>query len=190
MLARHIECLIFVANPSISFEDIQASLSSMMEVDISDAEIQQAIEEIDQKYQSEDFSFELVEISGGFRFMTKPAYEPTVSAYIKESQRRQLSSAALETLAIIAYKQPVVKSDVEKIRGVNCDYTIQKLLEKEFISVVGRSEAIGKPLIYKTSDKFMDYFGLKDLSDLPKLKDFQQSEQVIGSLGVNDDESE
>jgi segregation and condensation protein B len=87
----------------------------------------------------------------------------------------------METLAIIAYKQPMSKTDVERIRGVNSDYTFQKLLEKELIVISGRSDAPGRPLLYSTSDKFMDYLGLKSLADLPKLKDFQMTENEIGT---------
>ena len=94
--------------------------------------------------------------------------------------KRRLSRSALETLSIVAYKQPVTKSDLEKIRGVSCDYSLQKLLEKELITITGRSEAPGRPLLYATSDKFMDYFGLKSLKDLPKPKDFKEPESEIG----------
>lgn len=90
----------------------------------------------------------------------------------------------METLSIVAYKQPVTKSVIEQIRGVNCDYTIQKLLEKDLISIVGRAETIGKPLLYGTSEKFMDYFGLKSIKDLPALKDFEDEKQVIGDNSV------
>ena len=87
----------------------------------------------------------------------------------------------METLAVIAYKQPVSKGELEQIRGVNCDYSIQKLLEKELIAPAGRSEGPGKPLLYATSDKFMDYFGLKALSDLPKLKELSMEDDAIGT---------
>ena len=87
---------------------------------------------------------------------------------------------SLETLSIIAYKQPVTKSEIEKIRGVNCDYTIQKLLDKELIEIEGKSEKVGRPLIYGTSVKFMDYFGINSLNQLPTIKDFQKEENSIG----------
>ena len=91
-----------------------------------------------------------------------------------------MSTSALETLAIVAYKQPITKSEVEQIRGVNCDYAIQKLLEKELIEIKGKADTVGKPLIYGTNDKFMDYFGINSLNDLPTPKDFRQEENEIG----------
>lgn len=92
-----------------------------------------------------------------------------------------MSQVALETLSIIAYRQPVSKVDLESIRGVNCDYAIQKLLEKELVMISGRSDGPGRPLLYSTSEKFMDYFGLGSLKDLPKLKDFKQTDNIVGS---------
>ena len=91
-----------------------------------------------------------------------------------------MTAAALETLAIIAYKQPVAKSEIEQIRGVSSDYTIQKLMEKELVEIKGRSEDVGKPLLYGTSTYFMDYFGINNLDELPKLREFQETENQIG----------
>jgi segregation and condensation protein B len=94
--------------------------------------------------------------------------------------KKKLSQAAIETLAIIAYRQPITKLEIEQIRGVNCDYTVQKLLEKELISLAGKADTVGKPILYQTSDLFMDYFGLKNIADLPQLKDFITETNEIG----------
>jgi segregation and condensation protein B len=99
---------------------------------------------------------------------------------LKQQSKRRLSNSALETLSIIAYKQPVTKSEIERIRGVNCDYSIQKLLEKELIEIRGKSEAVGRPIIYGTSPNFMEYFGINDMKDLPTPKDFAPEENAIG----------
>ena len=115
-----------------------------------------------------------------FQFLTKGAYHNTVGQLLKIHSKKKLSRAALETLSIIAYKQPITKSDVEKIRGVSCDYTIQKLLEKELLTIIGRSDGPGRPLLYATSEKFMNYFGLKSIKDLPKIKDFKEVDNQIG----------
>ena len=112
--------------------------------------------------------------------MTKAVYHDAVSEMLKISSQKKLTTSALETLSIIAYKQPVTKSEMESIRGVNCDYTVQKLLDKELVEIVGRKEGPGKPLLYGTSQKFMNYFGLKSIDDLPKLKDFEQVDNTIG----------
>jgi len=97
-----------------------------------------------------------------------------------QRSKKKLSQAALETLAIVAYKQPVTKPDIEQIRGVNCDYSIQKLLEKELITIVGKSEAIGKPILYGTSPLFMDYFGINSIKELPHIKELTDNSISIG----------
>jgi len=147
----------------------------------SDEEILKSIEEIKLKYQSGDFAFELVDIAEGFQFLTKKDYHAAVSALIQHKAKKKLSASAMETLAIIAYKQPITKAEVEHIRGVNCDYAIQKLLEKELVEIQGKSDSPGKPLLYVTSKSFMDYFGINTVSDLPQLKDLHVEQNEIGA---------
>ena len=180
LLAQHIESLIFVAEKPISSKDIKTSLDNAMEAQFEEEQIASSIVTLQEKYQSPDFAMELVEISNGFQFLTKPAFHNTVGVYLKLTTKKRLSRAAIETLSIIAYKQPVSKPEMEKIRGVSADYSLQKLLEKEIVEIVGRSDGPGKPLLYGTNDKFMDYFGLKSINDLPKLKDFVTTENVVG----------
>ncbi len=179
-LALHIECLIFSANPSISYDDIKDALEESLGTTFTDKVISAEIDLLVQKYQNDTFSIEIIEISGGFRFMTKGAYHHTIGTYLKQNTNKKLSKSALESLAIIAYKQPVTKTEIESIRGVNSDYTIQKLLEKDLIEISGRSEGPGKPLLYSTTAKFMDYFGLKSIEDMPKPKEFEPIENQIG----------
>ncbi|HRD05978.1 MAG: SMC-Scp complex subunit ScpB [Saprospiraceae bacterium] len=179
-LALHIESLIFASEKPITVEDITNVVEETMEVLLDPGQVDEAIQLLREKYESEDFAIEIIEISGGYAFMTKGAYHLTISNYLKQTTTKKLSKAALETLSIIAYKQPVSKSEIESIRGVNCDYAIQKLLEKELIEIKGRSEGLGKPLLYGTSEKFFDYFGLRGVQDLPKLKDFEMPENTIG----------
>ena len=179
-LSLHIESLIFAAEQAISFEEIKASLEDTFETPFEEEIIESSINELIEKFHGDHFSIEIVEISGGFTFMTKGAYHLTISNYLKQITKKKLSKAAMETLAIIAYKQPVSKTEIESIRGVNCDYSIQKLLEKELIEIAGRSEGVGKPLLYATSQKFFDYFGLKNITDLPKINDLEIPENEIG----------
>ena len=167
----HIESLIFAASQGISFDEIKDTLEVAFQATIVDQVIQDALTRIVAKYDDPIFSFEVIEMSGGFRFLTKGSYHNTISSYLKQNAHQKLSKSALETLSIIAYKQPVTKTDIEAIRGVNSDYTVQKLLEKDLVEIVGRSDGPGRPLVYKTSQKFMDYFGLNSLDDLPKLSD-------------------
>lgn len=179
-LAQHIESLIFSAETPISKKDIIECLTEAFGVKFNEKEIEDAVETLKERYQDEAFSIEPLAIAGGFQFLTKGAYHNTIGIYLKQTMKKRLSRSALETLSIIAYKQPVTKSELERIRGVNCDYAIQKLLEKELVAIIGRSEGPGRPLLYGTSDKFMDYFGLKSLDDLPKPKDFKEPGNQIG----------
>jgi len=179
-LVQHIESLIFVTDTPVAFKDIKKCLEETFETRFGDEEIQAAIQQLRERYQDAEYAFEVSEIAEGYQFLTKPAYHRTVGTYLKLTTRKRLSRAALETLSIIAYKQPVTKGDLEKIRGVSCDYSIQKLLEKDLVSIMGRSDGPGRPLLYATSEKFMDYFGLQNLNELPKPKDFRQPKSEIG----------
>lgn len=183
-LKQHIEALIFIANPAITLLEIIDCLEEKLGTSLEEEMIGNIVDEMIDTFKNSESSFEILEMNGGFRFMTKPAYQDTISTYLKQAQNKKLSSTALETLSIIAYKQPVTKAVIEQIRGVNCDYTIQRLLDKELVTIQGRGETIGKPLLYGTSEKFMDYFGLKTIKDLPVLKDFEDKKQVIGDESI------
>ncbi len=182
-LANHIEALIFCAPKPIAEKELQSCLKEMFEADVPLKDITDGIGVLQEKYKNDDFSFEVVQSGGGYQFLTKPAYQASISILLKQQSKKRLSNSSLETLAIIAYKQPVTKSEVEQIRGVNCDYAVQKLLEKELVEIKGKSEGVGRPLLYGTSPTFMDYFGINSLKDLPTPKDFAQDENAIGNQG-------
>jgi segregation and condensation protein B len=179
-LSLHIEALIFSSENAITLSDLQSVLTDAFGVEFSMEQIYGHIEDIQRKYQSADFSIELVEISDGFRFLTKESFHNVIGVHYKQQNKKKLSRAAMETLAIIAYKQPITKTELEEIRGVNCDYSIQKLLERELVEIEGRAEGPGRPLLYGTSEKFMDYLGLKSIKDLPKLKEIETTENTVG----------
>lgn len=179
-LQLNIESLIFSAEKPIKIKDIRATLELVLQTKFKDDAIRDEIDHLINKYKSEQFSFEIVEISDGFQFMTKGSYYSLIAELLKLQSKKKLSKTALETLAIIAYKQPVTKTDIEHIRGVASDYSVQKLLEKDLIAISGRSDGPGRPLMYGTSEKFMDHFNLKSLNDLPKLKEFELEENSIG----------
>jgi segregation and condensation protein B len=179
-LHRHIEALIFCAPEPLSAAELVSCLSEMFGAEVPEADVWSALDELGQKYQKEDFSFALERLGGGYQFLTKPAYQPSIRILLRQQSQKRLSSAQLETLSIIAYKQPLTKGEVEQIRGVSCDYSLQKLLEKELIVIKGKSEGVGRPLIYGTSQKFMDYFGINSMQDLPQPKDFSQPEFQVG----------
>jgi segregation and condensation protein B len=132
------------------------------------------------KYEAESHSFQVYKIGGGYQFMTKPEYQASIGILLKHQSKRRLSTSALETIAIIAYKQPITKPEVEKIRGVNCDYSIQRLLDKGLAEIQGKSDRIGRPLLYGTSDKFVDYFGINSIDELPTTEDLEDDENRIG----------
>lgn len=176
----YIEALIFSSEQSLRIEEIAYCLQAALETDISTEQINKSIVAIQQKYSDEKLAIELVKVNNGYQFLTKKAFHPVINLLQAQRSKKKLSQAALETLAVIAYRQPTTKTDVEQIRGVNCDYSIQKLLEKELIAIIGKSEAVGKPILYGTSALFMDYFGINDMNDLPHIKELTQAESSIG----------
>ncbi len=179
-LIPHIEALIFASDKAITLVEISEIVSGILEETIEVEKLSAAIDAIREKYATEYFPFELSETGGGYQFLTKKTYHQTVLQLNGDKHIKKLSNAAMETLAIISYRQPVTKSEIEYIRGVSCDYSIQKLLEKELIVIAGRDEeAIGKPLIYATSKNFMDYLGINNPRDLPQLKEIYNTEIVL-----------
>ena len=184
----HIEALIFASDKPLTSLDIVELINTafgFMEERISLDQVEAAVEGICEKYNAEFYPFEVRESGGGWQFLTKKEFHQTVGQLNGDKFLKRLSNAALETLAIVAYKQPITKGEVETIRGVNSDYSIQKLLEKELIVISGRNENLpGKPLVYATSKAFMDYFGINDTNDLPKIKEVL-AEQMIEATVVN-----
>jgi segregation and condensation protein B len=176
----YIEALIFASENSIRPEEIVYCLQLSFDHDFTEAEVKVYIEAIRQKYQQPNLAIELVNINNGYQFLTKPEYHTVIKQLQIQRSKKKLSQAAIETLAIIAYKQPVTKLDVEQIRGVNCDYTIQKLLEKDLIVMNGKAETVGRPIIYATSPFFMDYFGINNINELPQLKELIQDNLTVG----------
>ncbi len=170
-LVLHTEALLFCSPMPIKIDEIQNCLAELTETALTTTQIQLLVEALINKYLTGEFAFQLVQTGGGYQFLTKPTYQPTIQLLLKQKSKKRLSQAALETLAIIAYKQPITKAQVEQIRGVNCDYAIQKLLEKELILMQGKAETIGRPVLYGTTEKFMDYFGINNLKELPLPKD-------------------
>ncbi|HEY5390938.1 MAG TPA: SMC-Scp complex subunit ScpB [Hanamia sp.] len=171
----HIEALIFASDKPLAVGDLVELLNNAMgfiEDRATEVQVSEAVNAIKEKYDSEFYSFGLFQIGGGWQFLTKKEYHKTIAQLNGDKFLKKLSAASIETLSIVAYKQPVTKSEIEQIRGVNCDYAIQKLLEKELVVIAGRKEeAVGKPLIYCTSKSFMDYFGINSSEDLPKIKE-------------------
>lgn len=184
-ITPHIEVLIFASDKPLTSLDIVELINNcfgFLEERIMLDQVESALEGIKEKYDSEFYPFEVKESGGGWQFLTKKDYHKTIAQLNGDKFLKRLSNAALETLAIIAYKQPITKGEIEAIRGVNSDYSIQKLLEKELILISGRNEhAPGKPLVYATSKNFMDYFGINSAADLPKIREVLAEQLVEGT---------
>ncbi|MDB5201748.1 MAG: scpB [Ferruginibacter sp.] len=181
----HIEALIFASDKPLTSPEVTELVNNALgfiEDRASQEQVTAAIDGIQEKYAAEFYAFELKQSGGGWQFLTKPAYHKTVALINGDKFIKRLSTASLETLAIIAYKQPITKSEIESIRGVNCDYAVQKLLEKDLVIISGRNEdAVGKPLIYGTSKSFMDYFGINSADELPKISEVLMDEYLKAS---------
>ncbi len=180
-LEQHVEALIFASEQSIRLEEIIYCLQAALTNYVAADEVTVVLQKIELKYQNPALAIELVKINNGYQFLTKKTYHPVINQLQLQRSKKKLSQAALETLAIIAYKQPVTKVEIEQIRGVNCDYTIQKLLEKELIAITGRAETIGKPILYATSNLFADYMGINSIKDMPSLNELSKNENSIGN---------
>jgi len=163
-----IEALLFASGKLLSVSEIHSIIP-----DKSIPEIKQAIQELLTEYNSKKRSFVLKEIAGGYEFRSRPEYAPYVLKMLKSSPAR-LSPAALETLAIIAYKQPILRQEIERLRGVDAGGILRTLLEKGLVRIVGRKNLPGKPLIYGTAKKFLKVFDLESLTSLPKLKEIKE----------------
>lgn len=188
-LIPHIEALIFASDKPLTALELTELINNafgFMEDKIVLDQVESALEGIVEKYKSEFYPFEVRESGGGWQFLTKKDYHKTVAQLNGDKFLKRLSTAALEALSIIAYKQPVTKAEIEAIRGVSSDYAIQKLLEKELIVITGRNEKLpGHPLVYGTSKNFMDYFGINSPEDLPKLKEVFD-DAVVNATNVNE----
>ncbi|HAO05246.1 MAG TPA: SMC-Scp complex subunit ScpB [Ferruginibacter sp.] len=198
LIIPHIEALIFASDKPLTANEI-TELVNTAHAFIEDRtdldQVNTAIEGIKEKYDSEFYAFELKQSGGGWQFLTKPQYHKTVALLNGDKFLKKLSVSSLETLAIIAYKQPLTKSEIESIRGVNCDYAVQKLLEKDLVIIAGRNEdAVGKPLIYATSKSFMDYFGINSSEELPKISEVMMEEfekaTVVKDIIANNEAAE
>lgn len=171
-----IEALIFASDEPLTPQEIINAIKGIDGVDteISEEEIEQCVAELNKKYSDNGSAFIILKIAHGYSFATRQNHAKYVGFLSSEKSKRRLSNAALETLAIIAYKQPLTKPELELIRGVNSDYTLNTLLEKNLVTISGRAESVGRPLLYVTTDEFLKYFGLHTINDLPKPREIEE----------------
>jgi segregation and condensation protein B len=179
-MAHQVEALIFASDKPMDEKQVASLLSSMLPEAVTVQQVRAVLQDLVKRWQQRPGGFELVQSGGGYCFLTRAAFLPLVQKAVLEQSKRKLSVASLETLAIVAYKQPVSKPEVEQIRGVNCDFSIQKLLEKRLIRISGKGDGPGRPTLYATTDLFMDYFGINHMRQLPQLKDIEQEAHTIG----------
>jgi len=179
-LQNHIEALIFCSTHAISIEEIHLCLNEMLDSDIDIDDINASTMVLLNKYENDIYPFKIEKLANGYQFLTKPAYQVGISILLKQKSKKRLSPSSMETLAVIAYKQPITKTSLEQIRGVNCDHAVQKLLEKDLVEIIGKSDSVGRPLLYGTSPKFMEYFGINSIKDLPQPKDIAEVVNQIG----------
>ena len=181
-LMKAVEAVIFAADKPVSLNRLEKIFP-----EVKKAELENAIVCLDQEYEAHAFS--IIKVAGGYQMVTKPEYHDWVKQLYVGRTRPRLSAAALETLSVIAYKQPVSRIEIEAIRGVNSDSVLGTLLERGLIVIKGRAETVGRPLLYGTTDEFLQYFGLNNFSELPKpaeieamLKERESGEAVVTEL--------
>ncbi|MFH0912893.1 MAG: SMC-Scp complex subunit ScpB [Candidatus Omnitrophota bacterium] len=167
-----IEAMLFSSEKPLVLEQIKSALDG-----ISTNEIRAGIEELGQDYEKANRGIRIIEIAGGFQMITAPVFISFLKKLYKKQRAEKLSVPALETLAIIAYKQPVTRLDIESIRNVNADGMMKGLLDKDLIRVTGRRKAPGRPKVYGTTRQFLEHFGLKSLEELPKIEEFLASQE-------------
>lgn len=171
-----IEALIFSSDEPIRQSEIMKAIRGIdgEEIEITESDVDSCIDELNALYEEKNLSFRIKKIAEGLLFATKEDYSKYLGYLSSEKSKRRLSQASLETLAIIAYKQPLTKPELEAIRGVNSDYILTALLEKKLITISGRAETVGRPLLYSTTPDFLKYFGLYKISDLPKPREIEE----------------
>jgi segregation and condensation protein B len=165
-----LEAFLFLSGEVITVSAIKEIMG------LPDSEIKRFMDELIAEYRERNAGLHIVEIAGGYQMVTNPEYGEWVKKFRSTHVSNKLSMPALETLAIISYKQPIIRAEIEQIRGVNSDSAIRTLYEKKLIKIMGRKEAPGRPFLYGTTREFLQYFGLKDLTELPTLKDLVREE--------------
>ncbi len=176
-----IEGLIFAAQEPLTLQQMrtvyQGEGRGADQRQLDGDDVRRIIDALNRSYRDQDRPYRIVQVAGGYQFATLPEYAEWVGKLYREQGRRKLSQSGIESLAIIAYKQPITKAEIEKIRGVNCDYVLKTLLEKELVTVTGRAETVGRPLLYGTTRDFLKHFGLNDITDLPRPREI---EEILG----------
>lgn len=171
-----IEALLFASERPLTLLEIAQAFSGEEEVGPTDAVLRRSLEVLRNDYESQRRGFRLLEIAGGYQLVSDPRFSETLKRFYQSRIKKRLTQAALETLSVIAYRQPVTRADVEFVRGVNIDGALKSLLEKDLIRITGRKDVPGRPMLYGTTRQFLEHFGLKSVADLPPLKAYGEKD--------------
>lgn len=182
-LKQVIEAIIFASDVPISVKQIKALVEN-----VTSSQIEKVIQNLNLEYSQTKRAFLIAQIAGGYQMVSRDSFSPWIQKLFQGRRKSRLSQAALETLSVIVFKQPVSKSDISAIRGVNCDAVIRTLLERKLITISGRSDGPGRPLIYKSTNEFLRYFGVNDISDLPKPREMEELLKEEANLPENSTE--
>lgn len=168
-LARVIEALLFAAEEPLAVREIARAAGS------DSATVRKVLPKIKEAYEQQRRPWDLAEIAGGWRLVTRPEFFPAIQRLKTQTAQRKLTQAALETLALIAYRQPIGRAEIESVRGVGAGPVLRLLLDKKLVKIAGRGTGLGQPLLYGTTDFFLEHFGLKSIQDLPKPGEFKSA---------------
>jgi segregation and condensation protein B len=178
-----VEAILFVTGDAVEKSEIRRAL------DISDAELEETLDALESGYDFDRRGLRLLRFGAHVQLATRPDYAPYVEKLLQPVQKQSLSQAVMETLAVIAYRQPVTKGEIEQVRGVKCDYSVQSLLTKGLIAEVGRKETLGRPILYGTTDAFLRHFCISSVSELPEI-DFSKLAAKLNHGGENEEKQE
>lgn len=167
-----VEALLFASERPLSASEIAHAFDGSP----NEAKVDEFLTVLKNDYEAQRRGFHLLEIAGGYQLVSDPRFSETLKKFYQSRIKKRLTQAALETLSVIAYRQPVTRADVEFIRGVNIDGALKSLLEKNLVKISGRKDVPGRPMLYGTTRQFLEHFGLKQLTDLPPLKDYSQKD--------------
>jgi segregation and condensation protein B len=173
-LKEIVEALLFASDEPLSLKALATIINDNDQMPAGEQALRECIQQLNEEYDRTVRPFRIVEIAGGYQFATHPRFGFWLGRMVQEKSKRKLTVSALESLAVIAYKQPVTKPEIEAIRGVNADYVLRTLLERNMIAIVGRAATPGRPLLYGTTKEFLRHFGINDLSELPKPREIDE----------------
>jgi segregation and condensation protein B len=201
--SRIIEALLFASDEPLSITQIidilRIAEDGGRRIRMREEEVLTVIRELNAEYVRQGRAFRIIQVAGGYQYATMPDFAEWLGRLVKERAKRKLTQAVIETLSVIAYKQPITKPEIEAIRGVNADYAIQKLMERGLVTIIGRAATAGRPLLYGTTADFLKHFGINDLSDLPKPREieeimadqgFEMEKEILKRMGKSDEEIE